>query len=435
MPKILVTGGCGYIGSHTIVDLIGHGFTTVSVDNLLNSNESALDGVAQITGQKVQNYRTDLCDLEGVRQVFRDHPDIQGVIHFAALKLVGESVEKPQLYYRNNVVGLLNLLECMQEAGVPHLIFSSSCSVYGNASELPVTESTPRQEAESPYARTKQIGEDILQDLTKVDPRINAILLRYFNPAGAHESARIGEDPSNPATNLVPVITETAAGKRAELVVFGNDYPTRDGSNVRDYIHVMDLANAHTKALQYNSSLPPTHFSLLSLTLAVQKPWKNNADHEHRYPIGSHRHQKSAGIFQRFSEEALSIVEDPFSYISADQAPGDAVQKGRTAMLITNTDFIPGREIIEVIDIARGSTVRARHIGRDISAVFRGIIGGEIDEYTKLMANAREDAIDRMIADAERIGADAVINVRFASSQIMQGASEILAYGTAVKLG
>lgn len=251
MPKILVTGGCGYIGSHTIVDLIGHGFTTVSVDNLLNSNESALDGVAQITGQKVQNYRTDLCDLEGVRQVFRDHPDIQGVIHFAALKLVGESVEKPLRYYRNNIVGLLNLLECMQEAGVEHLIFSSSCSVYGNASDLPVTEATPRQEAESPYARTKQIGEDILQDLTKVDPRINAILLRYFNPAGAHESAHIGEDPSNPATNLVPVITETAAGKRRELVVFGNDYPTRDGSNVRDYIHVMDLANAHTKALQY----------------------------------------------------------------------------------------------------------------------------------------------------------------------------------------
>ncbi|MBK8652526.1 MAG: UDP-glucose 4-epimerase GalE [Haliscomenobacter sp.] len=251
MPKILVTGGCGYIGSHTIVDLIGHGFTAVSVDNLLNSNESSLDGVAQITGQKVQNYRTDLCDLEGVRQVFRDHPDIQGVIHFAALKLVGESVEKPLRYYRNNIVGLLNLLECMQDAGVPHLIFSSSCSVYGNASELPVTESTPRQEAESPYARTKQIGEDILQDLTKVDSRINAILLRYFNPAGAHESARIGEDPSNPATNLVPVITETAASKRPELVVFGNDYPTRDGSNVRDYIHVMDLANAHTKALQY----------------------------------------------------------------------------------------------------------------------------------------------------------------------------------------
>ncbi|MBK7476736.1 MAG: UDP-glucose 4-epimerase GalE [Haliscomenobacter sp.] len=251
MPKILVTGGCGYIGSHTIVDLINHDFSVVSLDNLLNSNESSLEGVALITGKKVQNYRTDLCDLEGVRQVFLDHPDIQGVIHFAALKLVGESVEKPLLYYRNNVVGLLNLLDCMQEAGVPHLIFSSSCSVYGNANELPVTESTPRKEAESPYARTKQIGEDILQDLTNVDPRINAILLRYFNPAGAHESARIGEDPSNPPTNLVPVITETAAGKRQELVVFGNDYPTRDGSNVRDYIHVMDLANAHTKALQY----------------------------------------------------------------------------------------------------------------------------------------------------------------------------------------
>ncbi len=251
MPKILVTGGCGYIGSHTIVDLMEHGFSVVSVDNLLNSNESSLDGAARITGRKVPNYRTDLCDLEGLRQIFRDHPDIEGVIHFAALKLVGESVEKPLLYYRNNIVGLLNLLECMQDAGVAHLIFSSSCSVYGNASDLPVTESTPRQEAESPYARTKQIGEDILQDLTKVDSRINAILLRYFNPAGAHESAQIGEDPSNPATNLVPVITETAAGKRKELVVFGNDYPTRDGSNVRDYIHVMDLANAHTKALQY----------------------------------------------------------------------------------------------------------------------------------------------------------------------------------------
>ncbi len=251
MPKILVTGGCGYIGSHTIVDLMEHGFSVVSVDNLLNSNESSLDGAARITGRKVPNYRTDLCDLEGLRQIFREHPDIEGVIHFAALKLVGESVEKPLLYYRNNIVGLLNLLECMQDAGVAHLIFSSSCSVYGNASDLPVTESTPRQEAESPYARTKQIGEDILQDLTKVDSRINAILLRYFNPAGAHESAQIGEDPSNPATNLVPVITETAAGKRKELVVFGNDYPTRDGSNVRDYIHVMDLANAHTKALQY----------------------------------------------------------------------------------------------------------------------------------------------------------------------------------------
>lgn len=251
MSKILVTGGCGYIGSHTIVDLLDNGFSTVSIDNLSNSRESALHGVKAITGVQVQNYQTDLCDLEATRRVFQEHPDIQGVIHFAALKLVGESVEKPLLYYRNNVLGLLNLLECMAEAGVKHLIFSSSCSVYGNADELPVTEATPRKEAESPYARTKQIGEDMLMDYTKVYPALNAILLRYFNPAGAHESAKIGEDPSNPATNLVPVITETAAGKRPGMTVFGDDYPTRDGSCIRDYIHVMDLANAHTKALQY----------------------------------------------------------------------------------------------------------------------------------------------------------------------------------------
>lgn len=251
MAKILVTGGCGYIGSHTIVDLLNHGFSVISIDNLSNSNTTSLDGVAAITGQRIHNYPIDLCDLEATRQVFREHPDIQGVIHFAALKLVGESVEKPLLYYRNNLQSLINLIQCMEEAGVSNLIFSSSCSVYGNTDALPVTEETPRQEAESPYARTKQIGEDILQDYARVQESAKIILLRYFNPAGAHETALIGEDPSNPPTNLVPVITETAAGKRAELVVFGNDYPTRDGSNVRDYIHVMDLANAHTKALEY----------------------------------------------------------------------------------------------------------------------------------------------------------------------------------------
>ena len=252
MPKILVTGGCGYIGSHTLVDLLDHGYLPVSADNLSNSRESVLQGVKEITGKTVQNYPTDLCDLEGLRKIFLDHPDIEGVIHFAALKAVGESVEQPLRYYRNNLVGLLNLLECMSAAGVPHLIFSSSCSVYGNASELPVTENTPRQEAESPYARTKQMGEDILYDFTRAQSNLNVILLRYFNPAGAHESAKIGEDPSNPASNLVPVITETAAGKRAQMTVFGNDYPTRDGSCIRDYIHVMDLAHAHTKALEYS---------------------------------------------------------------------------------------------------------------------------------------------------------------------------------------
>ena len=251
MAKILVTGGCGYIGSHTLVDLLDHGYTPVSVDNLSNSRETVLQGVQEITGKTVQNYPLDLCNPESLSRIFSEHPDIEGVIHFAALKAVGESVEQPLRYYRNNLLGLLNLLEGMSVAGVRNLIFSSSCSVYGNARELPVTENTPRQEAESPYARTKQMGEDILSDYTHALPDFYAVLLRYFNPAGAHESARIGEDPRNQASNLVPVITETAAGKRPGMTVFGNDYPTRDGSCIRDYIHVMDLAHAHTKALEY----------------------------------------------------------------------------------------------------------------------------------------------------------------------------------------
>lgn len=251
MQKVLVTGGCGYIGSHTIVDLIDHGFEVISVDNLCNSSVDSLRGIEAITGKKVTNYEVDLVDLDATRQIFKDHPDIAGIIHFAALKHVGESVFMPLRYFRNNLNSLLNLLECMKESDVKQLIFSSSCSVYGNATELPVTEQTPRQEAESPYARTKQMGEDIIQDFSSNNKHINSILLRYFNPAGAHESAQLGEAPSNPATNLVPVITETAIGKRKSLTVFGSDYETRDGSCIRDYIHVMDIANAHTKALQY----------------------------------------------------------------------------------------------------------------------------------------------------------------------------------------
>ncbi len=251
MAKILVTGGCGYIGSHTIADLIDNGFEVVSVDNLCNSTEAALDGIKEITGVKVQNYRIDLVDGEATRQIFLDHPDIKGIIHFAALKLVGESVEKPLLYFRNNINSLLSILNCMDEFSVDNLIFSSSCSVYGNAKELPVTEKTPLQEAESPYARTKQIGENIIQDYLTSRQDQNAILLRYFNPAGAHDSNLIGESPTVPPSNLVPVITETAIGKREKVVVFGDDYATRDGSCIRDYIHIMDLANAHTKALQY----------------------------------------------------------------------------------------------------------------------------------------------------------------------------------------
>lgn len=251
MSKILVTGGCGYIGSHAIVDLIMNGFEVISVDNFCNSNEEVLKGIETITGKKVKNYAIDLCWEDATEQVFKENPDLKGIIHFAALKSVGESVQHPIEYFRNNLNSLLNILEGMARFNVPNLIFSSSCSVYGNAAELPVTENTPLQEAESPYARTKQMGEQMIVDFAHRYPLCKSVLLRYFNPAGAHESALIGEAPSNPASNLVPVITETAIGKRAGMTVFGADYETRDGSCIRDYIHVMDLANAHTKALQY----------------------------------------------------------------------------------------------------------------------------------------------------------------------------------------
>lgn len=251
MQKVLVTGGCGYIGSHTIVDLINNGFEPISIDNLSNSDEKVLAGIQEITGIKVRNYNIDLCDLAKTSAVFKENPGIVGIIHFAALKSVEESVFQPLRYFHNNNESLVNVLTCAQEFGVPNIIFSSSCSVYGNATELPVTETTPFQEAESPYARTKQMGEKIIEDFTKVAKGVRAISLRYFNPAGAHESAMIGESPRNKASNLVPVITETAIGKRASMTVFGTDYDTRDGSCVRDYIHVMDLAAAHTACLRY----------------------------------------------------------------------------------------------------------------------------------------------------------------------------------------
>jgi UDP-glucose 4-epimerase len=251
MQKVLVTGGCGYIGSHTVVDLIDSGFEVISIDNLSNSDEKVLTGIQKITGRRVKNYRVDLCDEKKTRKVFEQNPGIVGIIHFAALKSVEESVFQPLRYFHNNNESLLNILACALEFGVPNVIFSSSCSVYGNAKELPVTEDTPFQEAECPYARTKQMGEKIIEDFCRVTKEVRAISLRYFNPAGAHESALIGESPRNKASNLVPVITETAIGKRASMTVFGSDYDTRDGSCVRDYIHVMDIAAAHTACLRY----------------------------------------------------------------------------------------------------------------------------------------------------------------------------------------
>ncbi|HMG15151.1 MAG TPA: UDP-glucose 4-epimerase GalE, partial [Saprospiraceae bacterium] len=251
MNKIIVTGSCGYIGSHTVVDLIQQGYEVLSVDNHINSSPDVLNGIEKITNIKPKHYPIDLCDILSLEKIFLENPDVQGIIHFAALKSVNESVEKPQLYYYNNMVGLLNLLELTKKYKLNHFIFSSSCSVYGQANELPVTENTPLQDAECPYAYTKQAGERILKDICIANKLLQCIILRYFNPAGAHSSNWIGEDSINLASNLVPVITETAIGKRGSLTVFGNDYNTIDGSCVRDYIHVMDIARAHTMALQY----------------------------------------------------------------------------------------------------------------------------------------------------------------------------------------
>ncbi len=250
MSKILVTGGCGYIGSHTIVDLVDHGFEVISIDDNSRSTPYLLEGIEKITGKKIKNYQVNLCDLEATKAVFEENKDVEGVIHFAAYKTVPESVEKPLLYFHNNLESLVNILACVKEFEVSSFVFSSSCSVYGNAKELPVVESTPMGEVESPYARTKHIGEDIILDYSKVNPT-NNILLRYFNPVGAHPSIEIGEMPLGKPDNLVPVITQTAIGKIEQMTVFGTDYDTRDGSCVRDYIHVMDIANAHTKAIQY----------------------------------------------------------------------------------------------------------------------------------------------------------------------------------------
>lgn len=250
MNKILVTGGCGYIGGHTIIDLIDNGFDVISVDDLSRGSLRMLHGIEKIVRKPVKNYRVDLCNLEDTQAIFMEHPDLVGIIHFAAYKSVPESVDQPLRYYRNNIESLINVLQCVSEYNIRNFVFSSSCSVYGNAEKLPVAEDAVLSEPESPYARTKQIGEAITRDFTRKHRNFNSILLRYFNPVGAHPSALTGELQEKPE-NLVPVITQTAIGKRKEMQVFGSDYPTRDGSCVRDYIHVMDIANAHTRALQY----------------------------------------------------------------------------------------------------------------------------------------------------------------------------------------
>ena len=248
--KILVTGGTGYIGSHTVVELQNQGFEVLIIDNLSNSRIEVLDGIEKITGKKPNFEQFDLCDKNKVDYFFKKNTDIKGIIHFAAYKAVGESVDLPLKYYQNNLISLMNILEAMKKYDIPNFVFSSSCTVYGQPKKLPVTEKAPILKANSPYGNTKQIAEEIIQDFISANTSLKSIALRYFNPIGAHKSALIGELPIGVPNNLIPFITQTAMKIRKELKVFGDDYDTPDGSAIRDYIHVVDLAQAHVVAVQ-----------------------------------------------------------------------------------------------------------------------------------------------------------------------------------------
>ena len=250
MHKILVTGGTGYIGSHTVVELINAGYEVEIIDNLSNSKIEVLEGIKNITGEKPNFHKIDLVDSNAVNEFFESSSKFDAIIHFAAFKAVGESVKLPLKYYQNNLIALMNILSCMQEFKIKNLVFSSSCTVYGQAEKLPVTEKSPIIKADSPYGNTKQISEEIIEDLVMSSDILNTVSLRYFNPIGAHESAEIGELPVGIPDNLVPYITQTAAGIRKELYIFGNDYNTQDGTAIRDYIHIVDLAKAHVKSVE-----------------------------------------------------------------------------------------------------------------------------------------------------------------------------------------
>ncbi len=248
--RVLITGGTGFIGSHTAVEFINEGYEVLIIDNLSNSQIEVLDGIEKITGTKPAFANFDLADKQKTENFFKKHKNIDAIIHFAAYKAVGESVEQPLKYYQNNLVSLMNLLEMMDKYQSTSFVFSSSCTVYGEPDELPVKESTPVKPAISPYGNTKQIAEEIIRDYMKVNPKLKSIALRYFNPVGAHESAEIGELPIGVPANLVPFITQTAIGIRKQLSVFGDDYNTPDGTAIRDYIHVVDLAKAHVVATE-----------------------------------------------------------------------------------------------------------------------------------------------------------------------------------------
>lgn len=250
--KILVTGGCGYIGSHTIIELIESGhYEAISVDFCKRSTPETIQRIETITGVKVKNYLIDICNVHDFFNIFEENPDIQGIIHFAAYKAVGESVYEPLLYYRNNLNALINVLDACQHYNVPNLIFSSSCSVYGSVKHLPVNEETPIGQAFCPYAYTKQVGEEMIRSMAIAYPKLHSLILRYFNPVGAHPTGLNGELSPDKPNNLIPIIMKVADGELPQMTVFGTDYDTRDGSCIRDYVHVCDIANAHVKALDY----------------------------------------------------------------------------------------------------------------------------------------------------------------------------------------
>jgi UDP-glucose 4-epimerase len=295
MPKILVTGGLGYIGSHTVVELINAGYEPVIVDDLSNSNPKILDQITKITGKRPVFHKLDLCDEAGVNNLATVESDIEGIIHFAASKAVGESVQKPLKYYRNNFYSLINLLNAYY--GMPiSFVFSSSCTVYGQPDHLPVDESAPVKPAESPYGNTKQIAEEILRDMIASGANYKVISLRYFNPVGAHETALIGELPIGVPQNLIPFVTQTAIGKREKITVFGDDYNTPDGSCIRDYIHVVDLAKAHVAALKLMAKEDFKGYDVFNLgtgkgnsVLEIIKAFEKTTGEKLNYTIGPRR--------------------------------------------------------------------------------------------------------------------------------------------------
>ena len=312
MNKILVTGGLGYIGSHTVVALQNAGYDVVIIDDCSNAEEDFLERITSITNKEPEFFKIDLKNEEATNQFFKTNK-VDGIIHFAAYKAVGESVQKPLMYYRNNLVGLINILESMQEFDVNNIIFSSSCTVYGQADVMPIDEQTPLKRPESPYGKTKQMGEEILEDFATTYKK-NVICLRYFNPVGAHDSAKIGELPKGIPNNLVPYVTQTAAGIRACLSIWGDDYPTRDGTAIRDYIDVNDLADAHVKAItrliENKNKTTPEFFNLGtgtgSTVLEVVHAFQNANDLKINYQIQGRR---EGDIIEAYANNTLAKTE------------------------------------------------------------------------------------------------------------------------------